>query len=40
MSYNRSYVVYKLQRYVLFCAYHKIKTLAEFLEITKGKSER
>jgi len=29
-----------LYRRILFCAYHKIKTVKEFIELTNGKSEK
>jgi hypothetical protein len=37
---NKKQADYYFQRVLLFCAFHKIKTLAEFIEITKGKKER
>jgi hypothetical protein len=37
---SKQQLLYKLQRYVLFCAYHKIKTVKEFLQLTKGIKEK
>jgi hypothetical protein len=37
---SKQQIQYMLYRRLMFCAYHKIKTLAEFLEATKGKQEK
>ena len=37
---NKQQANFYLQRVMLFCAYHKIETLAEFLKLTKGINEK